>query len=146
VRLFLKQLWNTYAFYALYANVNDVTLSDAPAVAERPELDRWVLSRLHATTATVTDGLEAFDAYSAGRAIDDFVGDLSNWYVRRSRRRFWDGDPAAFATLHECLVTVAQLLAPFTPFVADELYDNLDGSEPSVHLTDFPVAASATSP
>jgi isoleucyl-tRNA synthetase len=136
VRLFLRQLWNTYAFYVLYANVNEVA---GDADGPRTELDRWVLSRLHATTDAVIAGLDAFDAYSAGRAIDEFVADLSNWYVRRSRRRFWDGDPAAFATLRECLVTVAKLLAPFTPFVADELYDNLDGSEPSVHLCDFPM-------
>ena len=89
---------------------------------------------------TVRDRLDDFDATTAGRAIQTFVDELSNWYVRRSRRRFWDGDPAAFATLHECLVSVAQLLAPFYPFIADELYDNLDGGEPSVHLCDFPVA------
>ena len=81
-----------------------------------------------------------FDATIAGRAIADFVDDLSNWYVRGSRRRFWEGDGAAFATLQTALVTVAQLLAPFTPFVADELYDNLDGTEASVHLTDWPQA------
>jgi isoleucyl-tRNA synthetase len=86
----------------------------------------------------VTERLDAFDTTTAGRAIAAFVDDLSNWYVRRSRRRFWDGDGAAFATLEHCLATVAQLLAPFTPFVADEIYDNLDGSEPSVHLTDWP--------
>src|SRR5690242_21313655 len=84
--------------------------------------------------------MDAYDATRAGRAIAAFVDDLSNWYVRRSRRRFWDGDPAAFATLRECLVTVAQLLAPFCPFIADEIYDNLECAEPSVHLCDFPVA------
>jgi isoleucyl-tRNA synthetase len=88
----------------------------------------------------VTDRLEAYDATVAGRAIAAFVDELSNWYVRRSRRRFWDGDPAAFATLRHCLVTVAKLLAPFTPFIADELYENLDGAEPSVHLCDWPAA------
>jgi isoleucyl-tRNA synthetase len=82
--------------------------------------------------------LEAYDATSAGRAIAELVDALSNWYVRRSRRRFWDGDPAAFATLRTCLVTVAKLLAPFCPFIADEMYDNLDGALPSVHLCDFP--------
>jgi isoleucyl-tRNA synthetase len=86
----------------------------------------------------VTERLEAFDATMAGRAIQEFVDDLSNWYVRRSRRRFWDGDPVAFETLRECLVTTAKLLAPFTPFIADEIYENLDGSEPSVHLCDWP--------
>ena len=86
----------------------------------------------------VTERMEDYDTTFAGRAIADFVDDLSNWYVRRSRRRFWDGDPAAFATLRESLLTVSKLLAPLTPFVADELYENLDGSEPSVHLCDFP--------
>jgi isoleucyl-tRNA synthetase len=84
--------------------------------------------------------MDDFDATAAGRAVQAFVDELSNWYVRRSRRRFWEGEPAAFATLRECLVTVAKLIAPFTPFIADEIYDNLDGSEPSVHLCDFPVA------
>ncbi|HEV2061422.1 MAG TPA: isoleucine--tRNA ligase, partial [Solirubrobacteraceae bacterium] len=135
VRLFLKQLWNTYGFHVLYANVNDV----APDASGEPtELDRWILSRLSSTTAVVTERLEAYDATVAGRAIAALVDDLSNWYVRRSRRRFWEGDPAAFGTLRECLVTVAKLLAPFTPFVADEIYDNLDGSLGSVHLEDFP--------
>ena len=137
VRLFLLQLWNTYAFYVLYANANDVQIGDARADTD---LDRWALSRLHATTEIVRERMEDFDATTAGRAIQSYVDELSNWYVRRSRRRFWDGDPAAFATLRTCLTTVAKLLAPFTPFLADELYDNLDGSEPSVHLTDFPLA------
>jgi isoleucyl-tRNA synthetase len=135
VRQFLLQLWNTYAFYVLYADVNAVAPGDAPP---GDDLDRWALSRLAATTERVRERLDAFDATFAGRAIAEFVDDLSNWYVRRSRRRFWDGDPAAFATLRHCLVTVAELLAPFCPFVADELYDNLDGAEPSVHLCDFP--------
>jgi isoleucyl-tRNA synthetase len=140
LRQFLLQLWNTYGFYVLYANANGVdptTLGDRP---EATELDRWALSRLQATVETVRERLDNFDATVAGRAIQAFVDDLSNWYVRRSRRRFWDGDPAAFATLRECLVTVAKLLAPFCPFIADEIYDQLDGTEPSVHLCDFPVA------
>ena len=135
LRQFLLQLWNTYGFYVLYANVNGVEPSD---VAPANDLDRWALSRLAATVETVTERLDHYDATRAGHAIAAFVDDLSNWYVRRSRRRFWDGDPAAFATLRRCLVTVTQLLAPFTPFVADEMYDNLDGAEPSVHLTDWP--------
>jgi isoleucyl-tRNA synthetase len=137
LRQFLLQLWNTYGFYVLYANVNGVEPEDhAPA----NDLDRWALSRLAATVETVTERLDGYDATRGGQAIAAFVDDLSNWYVRRSRRRFWDGDPAAFATLHTCLVTVTKLLAPFTPFIADEIYDNLDGSEPSVHLCDWPEA------
>ena len=133
VRQFLKPLWNTYAFYVLYANVND-PLSDGAET----ELDRWIRSRLAATTERVRDRLENYDTTFAGRAVAEFVDDLSNWYVRLSRRRFWDGDRVAFETLHKCLVTVAKLLAPLTPFVADEMFENLDGSEPSVHLCDFP--------
>ena len=136
VRLFLRQLWNTYGFYVLYENA----AGGVSGEGEQTELDRWVLSRLGATVEVVTDGLEAFDSTIAGRAIAAFVDDLSNWYVRRSRRRFWDGDPAAFATLRECLVTTAQLLAPFCPFISDEIYDNLEGGEPSVHLCDWPAA------
>ncbi|HEX8976602.1 MAG TPA: isoleucine--tRNA ligase [Solirubrobacteraceae bacterium] len=138
VRQFLLQLWNTYGFYVLYANANEVAPEPSPS-GERTELDRWVHSRLQATVEIVIERLDDFDATSAGRAIQEFVDDLSNWYVRRSRRRFWDGDPVAFATLRECLVTVARLSAPFTPFMADEIYDNLDGAEPSVHLCDYPV-------
>jgi isoleucyl-tRNA synthetase len=129
VRLFLRQLWSTYSFLAMYTPERD---------GERTELDRWVLSRLSAVVTEVTERLEAFDCTTAGRVIAAFVEDVSNWYVRRSRARFWGGDRAAFDTLTEVLVTVAQLLAPFTPFVADEIYDNLDGAEPSVHLTDWP--------
>ena len=136
VRLFLLQLWNTYGFYVLYANANGVSREVDSGPSEL--LDTWALSRLAATVEVVTERLEAFDATSAGRAIQEYVDDLSNWYVRRSRRRFWDGDLAAFATLRTALVTVAQLLAPFCPFVADEIFDNLDGSEPSVHLSDWP--------
>jgi isoleucyl-tRNA synthetase len=138
VRTFMLQLWNTYSFYVLYANASDV----APGAidGQRSDLDRWILSRLHGTVQSVGERLENFDATAGGRAIAQFVDDLSNWYVRRSRPRFWAGDAAAFSTLHECLVTVAQVLAPFCPFVADEIYDNLDGSQPSVHLCDWPLA------
>jgi isoleucyl-tRNA synthetase len=141
VRLFLRQLWQTYYFYALYAGLNADTIAtpeEAPSGAA--ELDAWARSRLAATALTVAERLDAYDATAAGRAIAELVDDLSNWYVRRSRRRFWDGDREAFETLRDCLVTVSQLLAPFCPFIADELYDNLDGTLPSVHLTDFPTA------
>jgi isoleucyl-tRNA synthetase len=139
VRLFLRQLWNTYGFLALYANAADWD-GTVPADGAPTELDAWIRSRLAATTAEVTDRLEAYDATFAGRAIAAFVDDLSNWYVRRSRRRFWDGDPVALATLRDVLVDVSKLLAPFTPFIADAIYENLSGDEPSVHLTDFPAA------
>jgi isoleucyl-tRNA synthetase len=129
VRLFLKQLWNTYRYPTIYAREKDT---------EPTDLDRWVLSRLAGTTAFVTERMDDFDATAAGRAIGELVDDLSNWYLRRSRRRFWEGESAAFDTLETCLVTIAKLLAPFTPFVADEIYDNLDGTEPSVHLCDWP--------
>jgi isoleucyl-tRNA synthetase len=135
VRQFLKKLWNTFYFFVRYAN-----LSELGDEGERTELDRWVLSRLHATTERVTERMEDYDTTFAGRAIADFVEDLSNWYVRRSRRRFWQEDAVAFSTLHTCLVELAKLLAPFTPFVADEIYVTLDGREPSVHLCDFPKA------
>ncbi|HET9073144.1 MAG TPA: isoleucine--tRNA ligase [Solirubrobacteraceae bacterium] len=161
VTRFLLPLWNIYSFYVLYANAaGPGTRTDAGGDPDRmagdgapgwglgstdgapaqavSDLDRWALSRLAATVEAVTAGLEAFDATAAGRAIADYVEELSNWYVRRSRRRFWDGDPAALGTLEDILVTLAKLLAPFCPFVADELYDNLDGSEPSVHLCDWP--------
>ena len=136
LRQFLLQLWNTYGFYVLYANVNDVAPSDT-AAGERPG-PLGAVSRLAATVETVTDRLENYDATRGGQAIQAFVDDLSNWYVRRSRRRFWDGDPAAFATLRTALVTVTKLLAPYVPFIADEIYGNLDGTEPSVHLCDWP--------
>ena len=140
VRQFLLTVWNTYGFYVLYANANGVSRESLslPEPSELGELDRWALSRLAATVETVTLGLDAFDATGSGRAIAAFVDELSNWYVRRSRRRFWDGEPAAMATLHHILVTLSKLLAPFTPFIADEIYCNLSGEEPSVHLCDFP--------
>jgi isoleucyl-tRNA synthetase len=134
VRRFLKPLWNTYAFYVLYANLNDPLEGPVRKLA----LDRWIESRLAGTVERVIERMDDYDTTFAGRAVAEFVDDLSNWYLRLSRRRFWYGDPAAFETLHACLVTVAKLLAPLTPFVADEIYENLDGGEPSVHLCDFP--------
>ena len=145
VRLFLNQLWSTYYFYALYAHAGRRALTVSPAERRPGEgpgpqdaLDRWALSRTAGTAELVTERLDAYDATSAGRAIAGLVEDLSNWYVRRSRRRFWDADPGAFETLRTCLLTVAKLLAPFCPFIADEIYENLDGTLASVHLCDFP--------
>jgi isoleucyl-tRNA synthetase len=140
VRLFLKQLWSTYYFYVLYAQAAGEDLRDH-APADLSDLDRWALSRTAGTAELVAERLEAYDATTAARAIAELVDDLSNWYVRRSRRRFWDADLAAFQTLRTCLVTVAKLLAPFCPFMADEIYDNLDGELASVHLCDFPSPA-----
>ena len=136
VRRFIKTLWNTHGFYVLYANVNGIE----PVRASAPvsDIDRWVLSRLQATKEVAIERLDDYDTTSAGRAIAEFVEDLSNWYVRSSRRRFWDGDPDAFNTLWICLTDVAKLVAPLTPFVADAIYENLDGAEPSVHLCDYP--------
>jgi isoleucyl-tRNA synthetase len=139
VRLFLRQLWSTYHFLSLYS-----ADADADAAAGAPtELDRWIRSRLAATVAEVTERLDAYDATFAGRAVAAFVDDLSNWYVRRSRARFWAGEAAAFATLRDCLLTVVELLAPFTPFVADAIYEGLGGPEASVHLEDWPEADAA---
>ena len=140
VRQFMLTLWNTYSFLVLYANAAEVDpppLSDVDPAA-LTDLDRWVLSRLQATTELVVDRLDDYDTTLAGRALAAYVDELSNWYVRRSRRRFWDGDPAALATLRHCLVELSKLLAPLVPFVTDEIYSNLDGTEPSVHLCDFP--------
>jgi isoleucyl-tRNA synthetase len=146
VRLFLKQLWSTYFFYCLYAHASAEQLT-AAGTRTRPtadNLDRWALSRAAGTAELVTERMDAYDATSAARAIAELVEDLSNWYVRRSRRRFWDGDASAFQTLRTCLLTVARLLAPFCPFMTDEIYDNLDGTLASVHLCDFPDARSSS--
>ncbi len=156
VSKFMLTLWNSYSFFVTYARLDGWTphaaqgAPAAPPVAERPELDRWVLSELHQLIETVTGGMDAYDVTTSGRAIERFVDDLSNWYIRRSRRRFWktEGDAdknAAYATLYECLVTVAHLLAPFTPFLAEAMYRNLvrrvePDAVDSVHLRDWPVA------
>jgi len=148
VRQFLLTLWNTYSFWVLYANAENLGPGDFEGAlvdqedtkAPRNDLDRWALSRLQATTAIVRDRMDDYDCTAAGRAIADYVEELSNWYVRLSRRRFWDGDRPAFATLRHCLLETAAMLAPFIPFLADEIHRNLAGDEaaPSVHLRDFP--------
>jgi isoleucyl-tRNA synthetase len=141
VRQFLLTLWNTYSFWVLYANAEKLGPEDFAAGPETAnDLDRWALSRLQATTATVRERMDAYDCTSAGRAIAEYVEELSNWYVRLSRRRFWEGDHAAFATLRHCLLETTAMLAPFTPFLADEIHRNLSGEDaaPSVHLRDFP--------
>ncbi len=152
LRKFLLTLWNTYSFFVIYANIDKFDPRTADR-GHRSELDRWILSELNRLIVEVNDALENYDPTGAGRKIEEFLDGLSNWYVRRSRRRFWksenDADKqAAHATLYQCLVTLAQLLAPFTPFIAEELYRNLvcsyyPESPESVHLADFPSADEA---
>ncbi len=135
----LFTLWNVFSFFATYADL-DGWEPHAGAGSGDPShvLDRWVLSELDDTVAGVTSALEGFDAFTAANRLASFVDDLSNWYVRRSRPRFWKAaEPEAHATLHECLVTTSLLMAPFCPFLADEIYTALTG-ERSVHLADWP--------
>jgi len=152
LRRFLLTLWNTYSFFVTYANLDGFDPAKAPK-GTSSDLDRWVLSELNALVQKVTAGLEQYDPTTSGRAIQDFVDDLSNWYVRRSRRRFWKGGEdadslAAYHTLYTCLVTVAKLMAPFAPFVSEAIYQNLvlsvgpDAPE-SVHLAQWPEAEPA---
>ena len=149
VRRTLDKIWNLYSFLVTYANIDSFnpTRYSLP-VAERSELDRWILSELQQTIRTVTEGLEQYDSERPGLAVQDFLEDLSNWYLRRSRERFWkaemDNDKlGAYLTLYECLTTLVKLLAPFMPFLTEELYQNLvrsvDEQAPvSVHLCDWP--------
>jgi isoleucyl-tRNA synthetase len=151
-RRFLSTLWNVYSFFVTYANIDRFT-PGGEVISDTSELDKWIISELNQLIADVDGGLDAYNPTEAGRRIENFVGDLSNWYVRRSRRRFWksesDADKlAAYTTLYECLVALSKLLAPFTPFLAEEMYQNLVVSvfpeaPDSVHLTDFPVADEA---
>ena len=152
VRKYLLTLWNTYSFFVTYARIDGFDPKrDFVEPEDRTLMDRWVLSELQLTARTVTERLDAYDVTAAGRAIGEFVDELSNWYVRRSRRRFWKGEDdrdkkAAHSTLHECLTTVTKLTAPFTPFVAEALYQNLVlGADPeapdSVHLATWPLPA-----
>ncbi len=140
VRLFLLPLWNTASFYAQYAGIaaEAAARGEALPAGEETELDRWITSRVEAVTELVTERLDEYDVTTAGRAIGELVEELSNWYVRRSRRRFWEGDPIALETLRHALLRIATLLAPLTPFVADELYEQLGGEGDSVHLADWP--------
>ena len=150
VRKFLNTLWNTYSFFVTYANLSawqpDVDFATRPEPSNL--LDRWVLSELHKLVRDTTVAMETYDVIGYTRPIGTFVENLSNWYVRLSRRRFWDSDPEALATLHEVLVTVSQLLAPATPFVSEEIYQNLvtkiSTSAPnSVHLSRWPAVNAA---
>ena len=146
-RKFFGTLYNTYSFFALYANVDnfDPTMEQVP-MDERPEIDRWILSCLHTLVKGVDKELAGYDPTRAGRLIDTFVNDdLSNWYVRLNRKRFWGKEMSsdklsAYQTLYTCLMTVAKLIAPFAPFYADQLYHDLGGQKESVHLDLFPKA------
>ena len=151
-RKFFSTLVNTYAFFALYANVDNFEHKEARIpVAERAEIDRWVLSELNSLVKSYRQWMNEYDVTRAARAVSDFTIDqLSNWYVRRNRRRFWKSEKgkdktAAYQTLHESLMTIAKLMAPFAPFLAEELYRNLNvvaspETAQSVHLAMLPVA------
>lgn len=151
-RKFFGTLYNTYSFFSLYANVDGFDYSQAEIpVAERPEIDRWILSELNSLIKGVDASLSDYEPTKAGRMIDEFVNDdLSNWYVRLNRKRFWgkemDKDKlSAYQTLYTCLETISKLLAPFSPFYADQLFRDLENvtgrdTAESVHLTNFPVA------
>jgi isoleucyl-tRNA synthetase len=144
VRHFMLTLWNTYSFFVLYANAESIGASDLDGLGlGDTDLDRWIVSRLQGLEREVIEDLDAYNCTRAGGRIAEFVDRLSNWYVRLSRRRFWDGDRAAFATLRHCLLEVSKLLAPFVPFIADEIYSNLGGAADSVHLADYPAPDSS---
>jgi isoleucyl-tRNA synthetase len=169
---FLLRLWNCFSFMTIYAemdgfdpasatsadeNLSPQSLASSPSyrpISQRSEIDRWVISELHRTIAIVTDRMDAFDNYNACKAINDLVDGLSNWYVRRTRDRFWSPDKKspdkldAYWTLYETLIEVTKMIAPFTPFIAETLWRHLVSpfgakANDSVHLTDYPVSQSA---
>jgi isoleucyl-tRNA synthetase len=151
-RKFFGTLYNTYQFFALYANVDGFSFAEPPVpLAERPEIDRWILSSLHSLVKKVTAAMDDYEPTVAGRAIESFVDEqLSNWYVRLCRRRFWKGEYeqdkiSAYQTLYECLETVIQLTAPIAPFFSDAIFSNLNSvtgkhQVASIHHANFPVA------
>ena len=127
---FINTYWNTYAFFVMYAGLDRFDVRQQPNHAERPEADRWIISVLEETIVTATEALDHYDTLRAGRAIENFVDLLSNWYVRGNRRRFWkaesgDDKQSAYATLYECLETVNRMMAPFMPFLSEAVYQNL---------------------
>ncbi|WP_263251356.1 isoleucine--tRNA ligase [Saccharopolyspora rosea] len=148
VRGVLMTYWNTASFFTRYASLSDWVPADADPPAHRHFLDRWVLAELHRLVQRVDAGLEDYDTAGCGRALATFVDDLSNWYVRRSRRRFWDGEVNALATLHTCLDVLTRLLAPFIPFLTEQVWQDVvrpgapDAAE-SVHLARWPRAETA---
>ena len=167
---FLLRLWHVYSFFVIYANIDGfdpgerlngqvdqvdpdelVEAQGFQPIAQRAELDRWILSELNKTCTDVTEKMDAYDSFNACASITAFVDALSNWYVRRSRDRFWSSDKEsqekldAYWTLYECLITTSKIIAPFVPFLAEHLWRNLtnvfsDGARESVHLCDFPAA------
>ena len=149
---FINTFWNTYGFFVLYARLDNVDVTKVVPVGERPEIDRWALALTHKTVSVVTAALDNFDAKTAGDAIESFVDQLSNWYVRRNRRRFWkstdpDDKHVAYLTLYQCLVAAHKLMAPFVPFLSEKVYQNLVKSvnptaPDSVHMADWPEADS----
>jgi isoleucyl-tRNA synthetase len=150
-RKFFGTLYNTYSFFAIYANIDGFEFDEKnlTPVKNRTELDRWIMSKLNSLIKTVADHMDDYDATPAVRAIEEFTSDhLSNWYVRLSRRRFWKGEmnadkKAAYETLYQCLAAVAQLSSPFAPFFSDWVYKNLHGKSESVHLTNLIAADEA---
>ncbi|MCH8089304.1 MAG: isoleucine--tRNA ligase [Chloroflexi bacterium] len=150
LRKFMLTLWNTYSFFVTYALIDGYVPGDGDEAPPSSDLDRWLLSELNRLVLEVTRALDGYDPTDAGRRIEAFVENLSNWYVRRSRRRFWKSENdqdklSAYSTLYRCLVTLSKLLAPFTPFLSEEMYRNLvcsvDSAAPeSVHLARFPEA------
>lgn len=148
VRKVLLTYWNAVSFQSLYARTNDWTPAPPPAGTRLGVLDRWLVSVRNVLVRQVTDALEGFDTQRAGGLLADFVDDLSNWYIRRSRRRFWEGDPAALWTLHETLDVVTRLMAPMAPFVTERVWQDLfvaavPDAAASVHLADWPMADAA---
>jgi isoleucyl-tRNA synthetase len=147
LRKFMNTLINTYSFFVLYANIDNYKPGkEEVAFESRPEIDRWIISKLYATVEEVNELIEKYDLTRAARLISDYlVDDVSNWYVRRNRRRFWKSEDwndklSAYETLYEVLITVAKLIAPYTPFIAEDIYRNLKKSdEPeSIHLCSYP--------
>ncbi len=150
---FINTFWNTYAFFVMYARLDEVDVTRELPIEERPEIDRWVIALLEDTIDKVTHALDSYDALTAGTAIERFIDQLSNWYIRLNRRRFWKAasgtdKQSAYVTLYECLDAVHRLMAPFVPFLSEAVYQNLvRGVRPdapsSVHMADWPVVMKA---
>ena len=145
VRKTLLTYWNTVTFLTLYASASDFALSEPTPLKDRPLMDRWIISELNKLTSSVDAAYADFDSQKAGSAIATFIDDLSNWYVRRSRRRFWDGEKEALSTLYECVEALTLLMAPMVPFITEHVWQELIrkvkvGTPISVHLADFPTS------